>query len=123
MWKFDWVDPTIAIGTALGAGVAVQVSFVQPRLRKRAKERAEADENHKFLTGVPATLITPEVLPAAVRLSNIEQVAKATLEMVIAIDKKITPNGGNTNNIGDILRRNAEANGTWLDEGEPHDHE
>lgn len=36
--------------------------------------------------------------------------------MVVQFDEKMTPNGGNTNNPGDIQMRTAKASGLWLSE-------
>jgi hypothetical protein len=47
-------------------------------------------------------------------LKKVEDGLLGLTTVIVQLDKKITGNGGNTNNLGDIMMRQAKRNGDWL---------
>ncbi len=121
-----------------GIGVLAVTSVLVPmgrRLRGRMASRRADDLILHGKKGIPG--ISPDVLSIVERVVDVETEVRAarvdigkmmvtqgdivdvirTLnDSVRLLDKKNTPNGGNTNNVGDLLQRWAKREGVWNDE-------
>ena len=49
-------------------------------------------------------------------VGDLVDIARNTNQSVRAVDKKITPNGGDTNNPGDLQMRAAKRSGDWIEQ-------
>lgn len=125
------------------AGTVAVLTFIagflaKPLMRRITKKIQERQLHDLFIDGRPGVDgVSQEVLPAYIRVAGLEEQQKKTndtlgkqgtlLEAItetlseIAItldqvDKKMTPNGGDTNEPGDLLQRLAQSTGVWIDD-------
>ena len=104
-----------------GVVATVFGTFVRPWWRGYKKRRSDRQIADEWFHGSPGVKgITAATLSAPERLANVEKKIDVLVDLVKSIDKKISPNGGDTNNLGDIAQRRAKQDGTWLDEPKEH---
>ncbi len=123
---------TVAVLTFIAAFLA------KPIKRWYDKRSLERQRHELFLDGMPGVEgFTKPIPPAYERMGNLETgmtKANSTLEnhgeiletivntligvarAIEDVDSKVTPNGGDTNNPGDVLQRLAKATGVWVEE-------
>lgn len=121
-----------------GIGILAVTSVLVPigrRFRTRLASRRADDLILHGKKGIPG--VSPDVLSIVERVVDVEtevkaarvdigkmmvtqsdmvDIVRALNESVRLLDKKNTPNGGNTNNVGDLLQRWAKREGVWNDE-------
>ena len=108
------------------AVIAVFTAFLLPFGKKQRARRKQRKEDAILLHGSAGVknLIKP-TQPLAQRLehidieiANLKQGQTAIFDVLVKIDKKVSPNGGTTNDIGDVVRRMAEGKPAWLENPE-----
>ena len=121
-----------AAGELLAAGVGVTAV---PFSRKWWKRRADRKAQHAFEDGLPEVPGVREAIPKgrertvmlerdmkfvrqslaelSVTVESLAQNQGDMKAMITNLDKKITGNGGNTYDSGDVLQRVAKALGVW----------
>jgi len=129
-------------------GLATLIGYIKrPWTEKAKKRRLQKKMIKLFMNGDPGIKgLIAEVIPGPERVANAENAIKEhtqllkqqgevqrkqgkTLDtvvsglnnltnLVIELDKKMTSNGGNTNNPGDVLMRQAKRTGDWLTDEE-----
>lgn len=91
------------VGLVISA-ISVASSPLIVKLWKHAHRRNEMlDAVYQVIVGKPSTIEEPSPAPGLLeRLDNLEHA-------VAALKKEVTPNGGQTNRLGDRVRRTEEA--------------
>ena len=108
--------------SAVGIFTMAWTAFLLPFSRKRRAARRQRKEDDLFMHGDPGvTGIFSPVESAPHRLQSVELRLGAVELKVDSVLKKITPNGGTTNDVGDLLQRIAKHLGEWVDEPVTHD--
>ncbi len=129
-------DPVLDLAALVGVLTGFYGGILRPaRERRRVKSTRDRDEE-TFLHGRMGSMFDAPIAPAANRLEIVEEkvtqldakfdarigVLTQSLDSVVGvvnvISEKIStllPNGGNTNNSGDLIQRLAKERGVWLE--------
>lgn len=129
-------------------GLSTIIGYIKRPWTEKAKARKLQKKMIKlFMNGDPGIKgLIDTIIPGPERVANAEQAIKEHTQLlkeqgasikkqgiildkvavglnnltniVVDLDKKLTSNGGNTNNPGDILMRQAKRTGDWLTEEE-----
>ena len=129
-------------------GLSTIIGYIKRPWTEKAKARKLQKKMIKlFMNGDPGIKgLIDTIIPGPERVANAEQAIKEHTQLlkeqgasikkqgiildkvavglnnltniVVDLDKKLTSNGGNTNNPGDILMRQAKRTGDWLTEDE-----
>lgn len=143
----SWVT-SLYIIIAILVGIATLIGYIKRPWTEKAKARRKQKKVLKlFMNGDPgikglieAIIPGPERVAATetaikehtqllkqqgeiqkkqgVVLEKVEKGLNNLTNIVINFDKKMTGNGGDTNNLGDVLMRQAKRTGDWLTDAE-----
>lgn len=103
--------------SAVGIATLVWSAVLLPLSRKRREARRQREEDDLFMHGsVGVKGVFSRVDSAPTRLQSVET-RLGTVEVKLdSVVRMLTPNGGTTNDVGDLLQRIAKHLGEWVDE-------
>lgn len=115
----DTLGVPAEIFTIVG-GLTVVGGIVLSRSKKFRDGRKEAATITGLVAGTPAVIVNGVVVELAkpglaVRQDNVEQTLTVVVRRLNSIDRRLTPNGLNTNNPGDVMARTEKMLGKVID--------